>query len=144
MVDREPDGQITESGHAPKCRRGGPTVGRLRSESWPDDGLESLTGSPRVGLSSRVTRACTLLCDGLERIVDVIDEFDSSRSLALRVVENNFLHEYEKTFAISVRSATSIPLSATCESCSRGSTTTIDGSSSAASSLTLWARLRRC
>jgi hypothetical protein len=33
----------------------------------------------------------------LERIVDVIDEFDSSRSLALRVVENNFLHEYEKT-----------------------------------------------
>jgi hypothetical protein len=33
----------------------------------------------------------------VERIVDVIDEFDSSRSLALWAVENNFLHEYEKT-----------------------------------------------
>lgn len=38
-----------------------------------------------------------VLCDGLERVVDVIDEFDSSRSLALWAVANNGLHECEKT-----------------------------------------------
>ncbi|WP_131827926.1 hypothetical protein [Mycolicibacterium fortuitum] len=38
-----------------------------------------------------------VLSDGLERVVDVMDQFDSSRTLARWAAANNLLYQYERT-----------------------------------------------